>query len=83
MSVISIYRFLQTADQKGSDIPLLPVKKGIAGIGSEHGQPVWSVRCFIQKIFQVIPEQVIVDLLQLLLFYGRKSGSQIFLIDNV
>ena len=40
MSVISIYRFLQTADQKGSDIPLLPVKKGIAGIGSEHGQPV-------------------------------------------
>lgn len=60
------------------------MKKGIAGIGSEHGQPVLECPVFpIQKIFQVIPEQVIVDLLQLLLFYGRKSGSQIFSIDNV
>ena len=46
MSVISIYRFLQTADQKGSDIPLLPVKKGLAGIGSEHGQPVLECPVF-------------------------------------
>ena len=78
MSVISIYRFLQTADQKGFDIPLLPVKKGIAGIGSEHGQPVLECPVFHSEDIQVIPEQVIVDLLQLLLFYAESPDPRYF-----
>ena len=37
-------------------------------------------RFFVEKKFQIIPEKIIINVFQLLLLFGRKSGAQIFFI---